>query len=44
LLFAVAVVGIVYEYAEQRDRMRMHASITASGDPSRGEALFIQYG
>ena len=44
LLFAVAVVGIVYEYAEQRDRMRMHASIATGGDPSRGEALFIQYG
>ena len=44
LLFAVAVVGIVYKYAEQRDRMRMHASITTGGDPSRGEALFIQYG
>ena len=24
--------------------MRIHASITTGGDPSRGEALFIQYG
>ena len=44
LLFAVALVGIIYEYAEQRDRMRMHASIETGGDARRGEAMFIQYG
>src|SRR6476661_10205460 len=44
LLFAVALVGIIYEYTEQRDRMRLHASISTGGDPSRGEAMFIQYG
>lgn len=44
LLFAVAFVGIIYEYAEQRERMRMHASIEAGGDSVRGEAMFIQYG
>ena len=44
LLFLVALIGIAYEYAEQRDRMRMHASIATGGDPSRGEAMFIQYG
>jgi cytochrome c2 len=44
LLFGVVVVGIVIEYAEQRQRMRMHASIEVAGDASRGEALFIQYG
>jgi len=44
LLFLVALVGIAYEYAEQRDRMRMHASIATGGDPARGEAMFIQYG
>jgi cytochrome c2 len=44
LLFVVVVVGIVIEYAEQRQRMRMHASIEVAGDASRGEALFIQYG
>ena len=44
LVFAFALIGIIYEYAEQRDRMRMHASISTGGDPSRGEAMFIQYG
>ena len=44
LLFVVALVGIGYKYAEQRDRMRMHASIETGGDASRGEAMFIQYG
>jgi cytochrome c2 len=44
ILFAVAVVGIVAEYAEQRDRMRMHAAVSTGGDPERGEAMFIQYG
>ena len=44
LLFAAALIGIVYKYAEQRDRMRMHASISTGGNPSRGEAMFIQYG
>ena len=44
LLFVVALVDIGYKYAEQRDRMRMHASVETGGDPSRGEAMFIQYG
>ena len=44
LLFVVALVGIGYKYAEQRDRMRMRSSIETGGDASRGEAMFIQYG
>jgi cytochrome c2 len=44
ILVVVALVGIVYEYAEQRSRMRMHAAAATGGDPARGEALFIQYG
>ena len=40
----MALVGIIVEYAEQRDRMRVHAAMETGGDPSRGEALFIQYG
>lgn len=44
ILIVVALVGIVYEYAEQRSRMRMHAAAETGGDPARGEALFIQYG
>jgi cytochrome c2 len=44
ILFLVALVGIVIEYAEQRSSMRMHAAAATGGDPSRGEAMFIQYG
>jgi cytochrome c2 len=44
ILFAVALVGIVYKYGEQRGRMRMHAAAATGGDPRRGEAMFIQYG
>ena len=44
LLLVVALIGIIYEYAQQRDRMRLHASIETGGDASRGEAMFIQYG
>jgi cytochrome c2 len=44
LLFAVALVGILYKYVEQRERMRMHAAVEVGGDPRRGEAMFIQYG
>ena len=44
LLFAIALVGIVYKYVEQRDRMRVHAATETGGDPNRGEAMFIQYG
>jgi cytochrome c2 len=44
LVFAVALVGIIYKYTEQRMRMRMHASIAVGGDVVRGEAMFIQYG
>jgi cytochrome c2 len=44
ILFAIAIVGIIYKYTEQRMRMRMHASIAVGGDVRRGEAMFIQYG
>jgi cytochrome c2 len=44
LVFAVAVVGVVYKYFEQRERMRVHAALETGGDPKRGEAMFIQYG
>src|SRR5258708_15216044 len=43
-LFVAALIGIVYEYAEQRERMRIHAAVATGGDPGRGEAIFIQYG
>ena len=44
LIFAVALVGIVYKYVEQRQRMWVHAATEVGGDPARGEAMFIQYG
>ena len=44
ILFVVAVIGILYKYVEQRERMRMHAAVAVGGDPRRGEAMFIQYG
>ena len=44
ILFVVAVVGIIYEYADQRARLRMHAAFATEGDSRRGEAMFIQYG
>jgi cytochrome c2 len=43
-LFVIALVGIVYKFAEQRERMRVHAAVATGGDPGRGEAMFIQYG
>jgi cytochrome c2 len=44
LLFAVALVGIVWEYARERTQLRIHAAAETGGDPRRGEAMFIQYG
>lgn len=44
ILFAIALIAVVYEYAEQRTRLRIHAAAETGGDPRRGEAMFIQYG
>jgi cytochrome c2 len=44
LLFLVALIGIIYEYVQQRERLRSHAAVEVGGDPERGEAMFIQYG
>ena len=44
ILFVVGLIGIIYEYAEQRTRLREHAAAATDGDPRRGEAMFIQYG
>ena len=44
LVFLIALIGIAYEYQNQRARMREHAAAEVGGDPSRGEAMFIQYG
>ena len=44
LLVVGGLAGIILEYADERDDMRDHAAATTGGDPSRGEAMFIQYG
>ena len=44
LLLVIGLVGIVYEYVEQRSMLRTHAAAATGGNPSRGEAMFIQYG
>lgn len=44
VVIVIAIIGIVYEYAEQRTLMRLHAAAATGGDPRRGEAMFIQYG
>ena len=44
LIFLVALIGLMREYVQQRDRLRTHAAVDVGGDPSRGEAMFIQYG
>ena len=44
ILFVAALIGIVYKYAEQRTRMRVHAAAATGGNPLRGESMFIQYG
>lgn len=44
VILLIAMIGIAYEYAHQRSRMREHAAAETGGDPRRGEAMFIQYG
>ena len=44
VVILIAFLGIIYQYAEQRRLMRMHAAAATGGDPQRGEAMFIQYG
>lgn len=44
LVVVVAVIGVVLEYAHERTQLSLHAAATTGGDPSRGEAMFIQYG
>jgi cytochrome c2 len=44
VIVVIALIGIIYEYAEQRSLMRIHAAAETRGDPARGEAMFIQYG
>ena len=44
VVIVIVLIGVVYEYAQQRSLLRMHAAAETGGDPARGEAMFIQYG
>jgi cytochrome c2 len=48
VLLAVAFVtfaaGGIYNTISDRNDLRVHASAATGGDPSRGEAMFVQYG
>ena len=44
VVVVAAVIGMIYESAEQHRRMVNHAAAVTGGDPVRGEAMFIQYG
>lgn len=44
LLLALVLTALIYQYAEQRIRLRNRAAAATGGDPRRGEAMFIQYG
>jgi cytochrome c2 len=44
LLTVGAAAGFFYETVNERSQLRAHAAAATGGDPSRGEAMFIQYG
>jgi cytochrome c2 len=39
-----ATAGVVFETTHERSQLRAHAADITGGDPSRGAAMFIQYG
>jgi cytochrome c2 len=44
VVVVIGIVGAIVEYIHERDDMRDHAAAITAGDPTRGEAMFIQYG
>lgn len=44
VLVAALVGGVLIDFLDDRDDLRAHAAAATGGDPSRGEAMFIQYG
>jgi len=44
VILVIALIGVIWEYAHERNQMREHAAAVTGGDPMRGEAMFIQYG
>ncbi|WP_028969363.1 c-type cytochrome [Sphingomonas sp. URHD0057] len=41
---AIFAAGFLYNKVDDRRDLRAHAAATVDGDPSRGEAMFIDYG
>ena len=44
LVAIAAAFGVVFNFAHDHDQQWAHAAATTGGDPSRGEAMFIDYG
>ena len=44
ILLGGAAAGVVFETAHERSQLRARATAITGGDPSRGAAMFIQYG
>jgi cytochrome c len=44
IVVVVLLIGAIFEYAQERTQLRIHAAAETGGDPRRGEAMFIQYG
>jgi cytochrome c2 len=44
LAVAMFIAGFVYNQVHDRHDLRVRAAAITGGDPSRGEAMFIQYG
>jgi cytochrome c2 len=39
-----ALIGVIVDASDERKDLRLHAAAATGGDPTRGEAMFIQYG
>jgi cytochrome c len=44
VLVVVALIGIAWAYVRERSQIRAHAAAITGGDPTRGEAMYIEYG
>ena len=44
VLGGVVLAGVIVDAVDDRNDLWAHAGATTGGDPSRGEAMFIQYG
>ena len=44
VLVGGAAAGVMWEAGHERSQLRSHAADVTAGDPSRGAAMFIQYG